>query len=76
MSTHRYTVVFEREPDGGYHAFCPALPGCHSQGDTLDDAMANIREAAELYVESLMAHSEPVPVEDILIKPIEVAAPT
>jgi len=72
---HRYTVVVEREPDGGYHVFCPALPGCHTQGDTLDDAMANAQEAVELYVESLLAHHEPLPVEDILIKPIEVAVP-
>jgi predicted RNase H-like HicB family nuclease len=71
--SHRYTVLFEREADGGYHAFCPALPGCHSQGDTLDEAIANIREAMELYIESLTAHSEPLPVEDMLIKPVEVA---
>ena len=38
--TQRYTVVLQREPDGGYHVFCPALPGCHSQGDTLDEALA------------------------------------
>ena len=36
----RYTVIFETQPDGGYHAFCPALPGCHSEGDTLDEATA------------------------------------
>ena len=73
---HRYTVVLEHESDGGYHAFCPAMPGCHSQGDTLDEAMANVKEAMELYIESLTAHNEPLPVEDILIKPIEVAVPT
>jgi len=41
----RYTVIFETQTEGGYHAFCPALPGCHSEGDTLDEATANIREA-------------------------------
>ena len=60
---HRYPVVFEREPDGGYHASCPAMPGCHSQGDTLDEAVANVKEAMALYIESLTAHNEP-PVED------------
>ena len=58
---HHYTVVFEKEADGGYHASCPVLPGCHSQGDTLDDAVANIREAIALYVESLASHHEPLP---------------
>jgi predicted RNase H-like HicB family nuclease len=71
--THRYTVVLEREADGGYHVSCPALPGCHTQGDTIDEAMANAREAIGVYLESMIAHNEPPPVEDILIKPIEVA---
>ncbi len=69
---HRYTVVLEHEADGGYHAFCPALPGCHSQGETLDEAVANVREAIEVYLESLAAHHEPAPVEDLFIKPVEV----
>lgn len=73
---HRYTVVLERESDGGYHASCPALPGCHSQGDTLDEALVNIREAIELYIESLQAHDEPLPVEDIVIRGVEVAVST
>jgi len=69
----RYTVIFDAQPDGGYHASCPALPGCHSEGDTLDEATANIREAMTVYLESLQAHGEPLPVEDILIKPLDVA---
>jgi predicted RNase H-like HicB family nuclease len=74
--THRYTVVLEHEADGGYHAFCPALPGCHSQGNSIDEAMTNVREAIALYIESLKAHNEPLPVEDILIRPIDVAVST
>ena len=73
MTTHRYTVILDREPDGGFHASCPSLPGCHSQGDTLDEVMGNIREAIEVYLESLTAHGEPVPREDLLIAPVEVS---
>lgn len=68
-----YTVVFEREHDGGYHACCPALPGCHAQGDTLDEADANIRDALRLYLRSLRAHGERLPDEDILIRPVRIA---
>ncbi|MDP3878940.1 MAG: type II toxin-antitoxin system HicB family antitoxin [Dehalococcoidales bacterium] len=39
------TVILEPEEDGGYSVHCPALPGCSSQGDTLDEALSNIREA-------------------------------
>jgi predicted RNase H-like HicB family nuclease len=74
MATVRYTVILEPEEGGGYHAFCPALRGCHSQGDTLEEALANIREAIQAYLESLKLDGEPIPVEDFLIKPVEVAA--
>jgi len=39
------TVILEPEEDGGYSVHCPALPGCSSQGDTLEEALANIQEA-------------------------------
>jgi predicted RNase H-like HicB family nuclease len=45
--------IFEPDPDGGYHAYAPELPGLHTQGDTLDEAMANAKEALVLYVEGL-----------------------
>ncbi len=70
----KYTVILEREEDGGYHAFAPALHGCHTQGDTLDEAVENMREAMKLYIDSLSAAGEPFPEEDIYVKPIEVAA--
>jgi hypothetical protein len=41
----RYTVILEQEPDGGYIATVPALPGCVSQGDTREEALNNIGEA-------------------------------
>ena len=59
----RYTVVLEQEPDGGYVASVPALPGCVSQGDTREEALANIREAADLYIEDCIAAGDPVPTE-------------
>ncbi|MGQ9746857.1 MAG: type II toxin-antitoxin system HicB family antitoxin [Candidatus Caldatribacteriaceae bacterium] len=73
MEKYHFTVILEREEKGSYHAFCPALKGCHTQGDTLDEALANAREAIEAYLESFRAHGEPMPVEDILIKPVEVS---
>jgi antitoxin HicB len=59
----RYTVVLEREPDGGYVATIPVLPGCVSQGDTREEALDNIREAIELYIEDCIAAGESVPEE-------------
>ena len=59
----RYTVVLEQEADGGFVAIVPALPGCVSEGDTREEAIVNIREAAELYVEDCVASGDPVPTE-------------
>jgi predicted RNase H-like HicB family nuclease len=58
---YNYTVLLEKEADGGYHAFCPILKGCHSQGDTFEEALENITEAIELYLESLMADNQAIP---------------
>ncbi len=44
-------VILEPSEDGGYTVFVPSLPGCISEGDTVEDALANIREAIELYLE-------------------------
>ncbi|KKU88042.1 hypothetical protein A3A64_04625 [Candidatus Gottesmanbacteria bacterium RIFCSPLOWO2_01_FULL_48_11] len=46
-----YTVLFTKEPEGGYSVSVPDLPGCYSQGDTFEEAGANIKEAIELYLE-------------------------
>ncbi|HBQ28536.1 MAG TPA: type II toxin-antitoxin system HicB family antitoxin [Desulfotomaculum sp.] len=73
MGLYRYTVIIEREDDGGYHAFCPTLKGCHTQGNSLEETLANVQEAIEAYLESMKARNETIPKEDILIKPVEVA---
>jgi predicted RNase H-like HicB family nuclease len=59
----RYTVILEQETDGGYVVSAPALPGCISQGDTRAEALANIREAIELYVQDCHEAGDPVPTE-------------
>lgn len=69
---YSYTVLLEKEENGGYHAFCPILKGCHSQGDTFEEAMENITEAIELYLESLMADNLPIPKEDLIVKPLSI----
>jgi predicted RNase H-like HicB family nuclease len=46
---------------GGYHAFCPILKGCHSQGDTFEEAIDNITEAIKLYLENLIDDNQPIP---------------
>jgi len=62
MSTYNFTVVFEPDDDG-FHAFVPALPGCHTFGESVEEARSNITEAMELHIESMLEDGDSIPVE-------------
>lgn len=53
-----FSVIYEKAPEGSYVVTVPALPGCHTQGDSIEKAEKNIKEAIALYLESLEAHQE------------------
>jgi len=57
----KFRVTIEADEDGIFVAECPALPGCVSQGKTRGEAMVNIRDAVQGYLESLKKHGEPIP---------------
>lgn len=71
----RYTAVFEKDEEvGGYTVTIPALPGCISEGDTFEEALKNIEEAATLYIEVMEEKHEEVPQEGgIVVAPVLVA---
>jgi predicted RNase H-like HicB family nuclease len=69
----RYTVILEPEEEGGFHVWCPALKGCHSQGDTKEEALENIQEAIAAYLESLQTEGLPFPA-DVVTQQVEAAA--
>jgi predicted RNase H-like HicB family nuclease len=58
----RQVIIYPGE-DGYFVAECPSLPGCISQGKTREEAIANIREAIQLYIEVMEEKGQPVPVE-------------
>ena len=59
-----FKIVLEEDPeDGGYVVSCPSLPGCHSQGDTKREALKNIKEAIEAYLESMLKERLALPKE-------------
>lgn len=73
----QYDAIFEKEGDGGYSVWMPDLPGCTSQGDSLEKAMENIKEAAKLYLEDANddQKSEGKLHKDRFIVPVEIANP-
>jgi antitoxin HicB len=62
MTTYNYTVVIEPD-DQGFHAYVPALPGCHTFGDSIDEAREHILEAMELHLQSMLEDGESIPIE-------------
>ena len=59
--TRTFPVVLVPQSEGGYFIQCPTLPGCYSQGETVEEALANIREAIELVVEDMQAQGQAIP---------------
>ncbi|KAA0222286.1 type II toxin-antitoxin system HicB family antitoxin [candidate division KSB1 bacterium] len=57
----KYRVIIEQDEDGMFVAEAPSLPGCISQGTTRQEALANIHEAIQAYLESLEKHNDPAP---------------
>jgi len=55
-----YKIHLHKAPEGGFTVTVPVLPGCITEGDTLDEAISNAREAIELYIEELQERGEPL----------------
>jgi predicted RNase H-like HicB family nuclease len=73
---YQYTAVFEPDPEkGGYTAYIPSLPGCISEGDTFEQALQNIKEAASLWLEVMTTGKERSASrgDGVIVAPIQVA---
>ncbi len=69
MKCLSFEIVIEREedPGAGYSVYCPTLPGCYSNGRTIEEAKQHIREAIALHLESLRTHGEAIPQNDRIV---------
>ena len=65
MNQLSYRILLRKEPEGGYTVIVPSLPGCVTYGDTVEEAIEKAREAIELYMESVKAHEEEIPIEEV-----------
>jgi predicted RNase H-like HicB family nuclease len=63
MPKFQFTVVVEKDEDGVYISSCPALQGCHSNGETYQEALENLREAIQLHIEARQSVGDPIPIE-------------
>ena len=71
----RYTVVVHPAEEGGYWVDAPAIPGCYSQGETVEEALESIREAIEAHLVSLREDGQSIPEErGLVVQQVEVVA--
>jgi len=61
MGVYDYKVILEPDESGGYVVTCPSIPGCYSQGETVEEALDNIKEAIELCLEVMEENGEAIP---------------
>lgn len=72
MAIYRLTGIIEKDEDG-YFAYCPEIQGCHTQGDTLEEAIDNLRDAIRLNLEDQIAQGEePTKIEWVTVTTVEV----
>lgn len=64
MTTSRYTIILEPAEEGGYNVSVPSLPGCVTQGATVDEAVLMAKDAIGLWIEELAAQDLPIPNDD------------
>lgn len=68
MKFYSFQIVIEKEPeDDGYYAYTPTLPGCFSNGKTIEETKHNIRRAIEQHLASMLDHRQQVPQNDRLV---------
>ena len=65
MTAHQFTIIIERQPEGEYLVSVPALPGCYTEGRTLEEAREMPADAIRAYCASLLKHGESIPVESL-----------
>lgn len=61
MQTYTFRTIIEPDEGGTFHGFAPALPGCHTWGDSIEQTRANLRDAMTAYLLSVLDDGEPVP---------------
>lgn len=68
MKTYNYKILLRKEPEGGFTVFVPALEGCITYGESLEEAQKNAEEAVKLYIESLEDDQKDFPVSPQLLE--------
>ena len=67
-----YKCIFEPQEDGGFTVMVPSLPGCISEGDTYEEALANVKEAIAAWIEVSREYGDDIPAGDVAVELVTV----
>jgi predicted RNase H-like HicB family nuclease len=70
---YRFTVIVEPCSEGGYFAMCPALPGCHVEGETYEETINEMKSAIDAFIEDYIEEGETIPEDDVTVTTLRVA---
>lgn len=70
---YRFTVIAEPCEEGGYYAECPALPGCHVQGETYEETLKEMKSAISCFLEDYRKGKDPIPDDSVTVTSLKVA---
>lgn len=73
MKHYQFTIIVQRDEEGHYVAICPALPGCYTEGETPEEAVAYLKDAIQLHLEDRRTRNEPI-YEELFSERLDVAA--
>ena len=73
MKCHNYIVIIEECEDGGYYAECPAFQGCHVEGDTYEETMAELKDAIKIFIADYKDRDEKIPSDNFSVASLKVA---
>jgi predicted RNase H-like HicB family nuclease len=74
VTSHDYVIIVHPDESGGYWTEVPSLPGCGSQGESVDEAVEMTKDAIQGYIESLKKHGSSLPQENTVVVTVTVAA--
>ena len=73
LPKYKFTIVVAKDENGAFIVYCPAIQGCYTQGDTLKEALENIKDAISLHIQARKDMGEEIPFE-VMVHEIEVSA--
>jgi predicted RNase H-like HicB family nuclease len=73
MNIFNYKVIIEECEEGGFYAECPAFPGCHVEGESYEETIAEMKEAIKTFILDYMSRNEEFPSDNFLIASVQIA---